>query len=285
MTEGSSVDIASLEKLGEGYEAEIFAWEDGQALRLFREGYEASVEPERIAIPAALAGGIPAPRLGEALRLGGRAGTLMERIDGENLLDLVGRKPWLLAREAWETGKIHARLNALPAPSGVATVHERAREWVGNVEIPPHLAALARETLKGLEGGDRFCHGDFHAGNVLLERGGRRVVIDWGSCAAGPPEADVARTVTLVRLGEPLDATPAMRVITRLFRPLAAFTYLRGYQWTGPVDTNLMWRWVVVRAIEHLAILRAIRPPDEETPSRVAAVEGLIAIAQKRAGV
>ena len=109
-------------------------------------------------------------------------------------------------------------------------------------------------------------------------------MIDWGSCVAGPPEADVARTVTLVRLGEPLEASPAMRVITRLFRPMAAFAYLRGYQQTGPVDTNLMWRWVVVRAIEHLAILRAIRPPEEDIPSRVAAVERLVALAKKRAG-
>ena len=282
MTEGSNVDIASLEKLGEGYEAEIFAWEDGQALRLFREGHERNVEPERIAIPAALAGGIPAPRIGEALSLGGREGTIMERIDGENLLDLVGRKPWFMTRESWETGKIHAKLNALPAPEGIATVHERAREWIGNVEVPPHLAALAEETLEGLEGGDRFCHSDFHPGNILLEPGGRRVVIDWGFCAAGPPESDVARTVALLRLGEPLDPSPAMRVITRLFRPMAAFVYLRGYQLMAPVDTTLMWRWVVVRAIEHLAIVRAISPSDADIPDPVEAVEGLVAVAQKR---
>ena len=281
-SESSNVDIASLEKLGEGYEAEIFAWEDGQALRLFREGHERNVEPERIAIPAALAGGIPAPRIGEALSLGGREGTIMERIDGENLLDLVGRKPWFMTREAWETGKIHAKLNALPAPEGIATVHERAREWIGNVEVPPHLAELAEETLEGLEGGDRFCHSDFHPGNLLLEPGGRRVVIDWGFCASGPPESDVARTVALLRLGEPLDPSPAMRVITRLFRPMAAFVYLRGYQLMAPVDTILMWRWVVVRAVEHLAIVRAISPPDADIPDPVAAVEGLVALAQKR---
>ena len=280
-----NVDVESLEKLGEGYEAEIFAWEGGQALRLFREGHERNVEPERVAIPAAIAGGIAAPQIGEAVSLGGREGTIMERIDGENLLDLVGRKPWLMTREAWETGKIHAQLNALPAPEGIATVHERAREWIGNVEVPPHLAALAEETLAELEGGDRFCHSDFHPGNILLEPGGRRVVIDWGFCASGPAEADVARSVALLRLGEPLDPSPAMRVITRLFRPLAAFVYLRGYQLMGPVDVELMWRWVVVRAIEHLAIVRLISPPDADIPDPVAEVEKLIALARRRGGI
>ena len=278
------VDLDSLEKLGEGYEAEIFAWEDGRALRLFREGHERNVEPERIAIPAAIAGGIPAPRIGEPLTVAGREGTVMERINGENLLDLVGRKPWFMTREAWETGKIHAQLNALAAPDGLATVHERVREWIGNVEVPPHLTAIAEETLADLEGGDRFCHSDFHPGNILLEPGGRRVVIDWGFCAAGPAESDVARSVALLRLGEPLDPSPAMRVITRLFRPLAAFVYLRGYQLVAPVDTALMWRWVIVRAIEHLAIVRAISPPDAGIPDPVADVEELIAHARRRLG-
>ena len=42
MAEGANVDLASLEKLGEGYEAEIFAWEDGQALRLSGRGTRAT---------------------------------------------------------------------------------------------------------------------------------------------------------------------------------------------------------------------------------------------------
>ena len=278
------IDLETLEKLGEGYEAEIFAWEGGEALRLFREGHERNVEPERIAIPAALAGGIHAPRIGEPLNVAGREGTVMERINGENLLDLVGRKPWLMPREAWTTGRIHARLNALPAPDGLATAHERVREWIGNVEVPPHLAQLAEETLAGLDGGDRFCHSDFHPGNILLEPNGRRVVIDWGFCAAGPAESDVARSVALLWLGEPLDPSPALRMITRFFRPVATGLYLRAYRSVAPVDTALMWRWVVVRAIEHLAIVRLISPPDAGIPDPVEPVQELVAHAQRRSG-
>lgn len=282
--DGTNVDLESLEKLGEGYEAEIFAWEDGQALRLFREGHERNVEPERIAIPAALAGGIAAPRIGEPLQVAGREGTVIERIDGENLLDLIDAKPWLMPREAWATGQIHARLNAIPAPAGIATVHERVREWIGGVEVPPALASLAEETLSGLEGGDRFCHSDFHPGNLLLEPNGRRVVIDWGFCAAGPPECDVARSVALLSLGQPLDPGLAVRVITRFLRPVATGLYLRAYRRSRPVDTALMWRWVVVRAIEHLAIVRAISPADADIRDPIAEVEGLVAMAQRRAG-
>ena len=280
----AGIDVERLEKLGEGYEAEIFAWEEGRALRLFREGRERNIEPERIAIPAALAGGVPAPRIDESVTLGGREGTVMERIQGTNLLDLIGRNPLIMPREARATGRIHARLNALPAPEGLAAVHERVREWIGAAEVPPSLAAIAEETLAGLEGGDRFCHNDFHPGNILLEPNGRRVVIDWGFCAAGPPEADVARSVALLWLGEPLDPSPALRLITRFFRPIAIALYLRAYRRTAPVETPLMWRWVVVRAVEHLAIVRAISPPEAEIPDPLAQVEALVVHAQRRAG-
>ena len=251
--EDAGVDLAGLEKLGEGYEAEIFAWEGGRALRLFREGLERNVEPERIAIPAALAGGIPAPRIAEAARIAGREGTVIERIDGENLLDLVGRKPWLLAREAWATGRLHARLHSIAAPAGLQPLHARVEERIAGVEAPPRLAAIAAESLAALPGGDQLCHGDFHPGNILVERSGRHVVIDWGFCAAGLPEADVARSLTLLRLGEPIAPLPAMRLITRFFRPLAVAVYLRGYRSLRPLDAALLWRWVAVRAIDHLA--------------------------------
>ena len=178
---------------------------------------------------------------------------------------------------------MHARLHAIAAPAELDTVHERAREWIGSVEMPPRLAALAEETLAGLEGGDRLCHGDFHPGNILLEPGGRRVVIDWGFCEAGPPESDVARTVALMQLGEPLDPRPAMVFITRFFRPVATGLYLRAYRSLRPVDMGLMWRWVVVRAIEHLAIVRAIGPTDGSISDPEEAVEALVAEAQRRA--
>ena len=118
---GPDTDLAGLEKLSEGYEAEIFAWEPGQVLRLYREGVGRDEAPERVGIPAALAGGIPAPRIGEAVKVADREDMVMERIDGRNALDLVRSKPWLLLREGLAAGRLHARMHARhsgsPAPS------------------------------------------------------------------------------------------------------------------------------------------------------------------------
>ena len=264
--DGPDVDLATLEKLGEGYEAEIFAWEDGRALRLFREGHERNVEPERIAIPAALAGGIPAPQIGEAVTVAGREGhhhgahrrrepARPRRAQAvPHAARGVGdrqdpRPPERAPRPRWARDRPRARARVDRERRGARSPGRHRRRGAG-----------------GLDGGDRFCHSDFHPGNILLEPNGRRVVIDWGFCAAGPVESDVARSVALLWLGEPLDPSPALRVITRFFRPIATGLYLRAYRSVARIDTALMWRWVVVRAIEHLAIVRAISPPDAGIP-------------------
>ena len=272
------------EKVGEGYEAEIFAWDEGRVLRLFREGLERGVEAERIAIPAAIAAGIPAPRMGEPLNALGRAGDLFERIDGENLLDRVGRLPWTMPREAWATGRLHARLHAIPAPDGLAPLHDRVRERLAQLETPPRLRPAVERALEELPAGDRLCHGDFHPGNILRERGGRRVVIDWGLAAAGPPEGDAARTLSLILLGEPINPQPALRVFTRFFRPLAAALYLRGYRSLRPLDEARLWRWTAVRACDHL-IDPDPSPSDEVEPlARKALARARRATARRAAG-
>ena len=60
--------------------------------------------------------------------------------------------------------------------------------------------------LAGLDDGGRgVCHYDFHPANVLVGPNGW-VVIDWLTVAAGPPSADLARTLVLWgrQTGEPV---------------------------------------------------------------------------------
>ena len=278
---GPDTDLAGLEKLSEGYEAEIFAWEPGQVLRLYREGVGRDEAPERVGIPAALAGGIPAPRIGEAVKVADREGMVMERIDGRNALDLVRSKPWLLLREGLAAGRLHARMHAIPGPPRLAIVRERVAAWVGRAELPPHLAAIARELLAELPGGERLCHGDYHLGNLLLEPGGRRVVIDWGICAVGPPEADVVRTLALMRLGRPYEQKAGIRVPMPFFRRVSAASYLRGYRSVQTLDATTLSRWVVVRAVEHLAVVLSLGSEEERASSLQQRVEALVKEAQQ----
>ena len=89
------MNISELRKIAEGREAEIFEWEDGTVLRLMRQGRgQESVDMQARALIAAHNAGIVVPVPGETTIVEGRHGLVMERIDGPDLLTLLGRKPW-----------------------------------------------------------------------------------------------------------------------------------------------------------------------------------------------
>ena len=75
--------------------AEQVAWGDGEVLKL----YHPWVRPEDIEYEAWVgrtmrASGLPAPRVGEIVQVGGRNGLLYERLYGPSMLEMLLRKPW-----------------------------------------------------------------------------------------------------------------------------------------------------------------------------------------------
>src|SRR5207342_2491004 len=87
--------VASLKRLAEGREAEIFDWEPGAILKLYRrDSGMRSREVEWLAMTAIANSGGPAPAAIGLLEIEGRVGLLMERIDGADLLTELGRAPW-----------------------------------------------------------------------------------------------------------------------------------------------------------------------------------------------
>ena len=90
------------------------------------------------------------------------------------------------------------------------------------------------------DGGQGVCHYDFHPSNVLVGPDGW-VVIDWLTVAAGPPAADLARTLVLWgrRSSEPF------------------VSFLRAVRRAGQADRGLgdatLDAWVRVAAAARLA--------------------------------
>jgi aminoglycoside phosphotransferase (APT) family kinase protein len=75
-----------------------------------------------------------------------------------------------------------------------------------------------------------------HPGNVLLTPAGL-VVIDWLTAGMGPPAADIARTLFLLRDAAIPEALPALqRSATTLVRRLYAARYIAEYKRLGSLD-------------------------------------------------
>jgi aminoglycoside phosphotransferase (APT) family kinase protein len=252
MPEGGG--LAGRRLIGQGREAEIFEWDDGAVLRLLRwSGDAARVQREAAAMRAAAEGGVDVPKVYGTVTVDGRAGVIMDRVDGRDLISLMGQRPWTVLRAARIVGTAQARMHEVVAPPNLWSLREYARFKIAAADLSPELAELALATLDALPDGDRLCHGDFHPGNVLLGRHGP-AVIDWTAAARGDPAGDLARTRLLLRIGAVEEHMPALVRRLQAFGRGAFYRgYLRAYERALPIDTALVDRWEIVRAADRIS--------------------------------
>jgi len=253
-------------RVGAGREAEILAWHDGSVLRLMRDpnGME-SLERQAAAITVAKQAGCPVPWAGEIIWFEGRPGMVMERVDGPDLLSSVTQRPWTVVGSARLLARIHHELHHVSAPQSLPETREVLRQRIQSaVPIPKHLAAFALDVLGTLPDGGSLCHGDFHPGNLLLGSAGP-VVIDWTGATRGHPDGDVARTLFLLRSGEPVPDTPApVRAVIAAGRRVFAALYRKAYSSRRPIDEAAIARW----SIPHVAA-RFAEGIEEETDALI----------------
>jgi aminoglycoside phosphotransferase (APT) family kinase protein len=247
---------ADLRKIGEGREAEIFAYGEGRILRLLRDPRDLAVlEHEAAAMRAAADAGVPVPRVHEIIEFDGRPAIVMERVDGADLLSMVASRPWTVFAAGRITGELHARLNLIEAPAGLPVLRERMRRSIDVViaaGLPARLGEMALHTLDALPDGDRICHGDFHPGNIIGERS--HAIIDWPNVTRGDPDADYARTFMMMRLGDLPPGSPALlRVAATFARGLLLSSYRRAYNRVRRPDAGAIERWLVVCAAVRLS--------------------------------
>jgi aminoglycoside phosphotransferase (APT) family kinase protein len=243
-------------RLGAGREAEILDWGDDRVLRWLRDpAGRGRLEIEAAAMTAAARGGVSVPTVHGVIAVDGRPGLVMDRVDGEDLLTVLERRPWTFAQAASRLGRLQARLHDVSAPRELPDVRGTLLE---RIDAAPHLpartAAYARDLLAGLPDGDRLCHGDFHPGNVIVHPGGDDVLIDWSNAARGDPMSDLARTMLLVRIGALPEDTPSFtRMVTQFGRTLLCRAWIGSYRRARTTDPGVVRRWETVGAAARLS--------------------------------
>ncbi len=250
--------ISELRKIAEGREAEIFEWEDGTVLRLMRDSYGLeSVELQARALKAAHDAGVAVPAPGGLTIVDGRHGLIMERLEGPDLLTLMGKKPWHIWSGGSTTGHLHADLHEVVAPQGLPNLKQGLEEHIkGHVEnsdlVPPEMAEFALDILPELPDGDRLCHGDLHPGNIIKTDDGN-VIIDWSNVSKGDPAADYARSVLMLQLGEPPPGSSfLLRTMAGVGAGVVLSAYRRGYRAHSSLDEELVRRWMVPVMVHRL---------------------------------
>ena len=197
----SKPSITSLgEPIALGRTAEVYAWGEGQVLKLFHDwlSYQ-TVEYEAKIARAVHAAGLPVPAVGEIVEVEGHQGLVYERVDGLPMDRALAKKPWKFFSFARLLARLHADMHAssiaLDIPSQKQRLERKIREAKA---LPNDLREAILNTLEQTPDGEQLCHGDFHPQNVLMTRQGP-VVIDWIDATRGSPAADAARSSIILQ--------------------------------------------------------------------------------------
>jgi len=234
-----------------GFTAEIYAWKNGQVLKLFNQGCSrATLETEAELTSMAYAAGIPVPAVGEILELEGRYGLVYERIDGLSMLQALVKQPWKFVVFARQLAVLQAAMHKIRVPEMLSQRDRLAGKIRRARLLSENLRQAALEALDQLPQDDKLCHGDFHPGNILLAGRGP-VIIDWIDASRGNPLMDVARSTLLFGGGPIPPGTPGAPMI-RLLRRWFYLVYIRRYGELYPFDRKQLSKWIPVAAAARL---------------------------------
>ena len=237
--------------IAEGRTAEIYAWDDGHVLKLYRDWCPPDwVEYEARTARAVYEAGIPSPEAGEIVEVDGRRGLLYERLEGISMLRDMNARPWMLWKHARSLAELQLKIHE-QLTSELPSYKNRLDYDIRNsVHLSEELKNKALARLSVLPEGKNICHGDYHPDNVLItERG--PVVIDWMTASTGNPWADVARTSLILSIGAKA-AGKQVRPIIRTAIKLYHDTYLNRYRARKPDTENEMNRWLPIIAAGRL---------------------------------
>lgn len=177
---------------------------DTYALRVFRAEQAPVVEYEVAAMRAAEAGGVPVPMLHGLAAWQDRPAMLLSWCAGHTLLAELQRHPQRAYDMGVLSGEMLARIHHAPLPA-------TARSWLsGSGQVEPRLHKRLMETATQ----ERLLHMDVHPLNLLTDGERITAVLDWTNALTGDPRADLARSISLLRL-DAEDLPPHERALVR----------------------------------------------------------------------
>src|SRR5262245_1678707 len=118
------IDLAVLQRLGQGRAAEVFALDDERVIKVMRSTGGTALAREAVALRAAWAAGVPVPAPHDLVEVAGRPALIMGRVHGVDMLTLFASRPWSILGAGTKLGKAHARMHDVIAPPELPSVKE-----------------------------------------------------------------------------------------------------------------------------------------------------------------
>jgi tRNA A-37 threonylcarbamoyl transferase component Bud32 len=205
------------EPIARGGVSELYALPDGRVLKLFDTRFARNFARTEAKVTARLHElGLRVPAVGELVEVEGRFGFPMQRLDGDVLAHRMLADPESAAAAARVAAELHAAMHAVrdaTLPAG-RPQFRRILESSRLLSPPALKKVLAR--LDDLPEHDHVCHGDFHAGNILMTAAGA-FAIDCATAHKGNPRVDAAQTCVAMTEWLAFDRPEPERVALRAF--------------------------------------------------------------------
>ena len=239
------------EPIAYGRTAEIYAWQEGQILKLFYDWFgRESIEYEAQIGQAVHDSGLPVPAVGEIVQVNGRNGLIYERVDGLSMWEVLPQAPRTIFHYARQMAALHVAMHANTVQLDIPAQRQRLVHKINHAKaLPDHLRLNILTALESLPDGDRICHGDFHPGNIMVTSHGE-TIIDWIDASRGSPLADLARSsILVVGAATSQIQNPLQKIFVRIFHAV----YLRRYFRLRPGGEEEYRRWLPVVAAARLS--------------------------------
>jgi len=182
------------EKIGEGGTSDVHAWAPGQVVKLFKAGAAQGFgwHEARMTRAVFAAGGPALEVLGE-VRLEGRFGIVLPRLDGPSLQQLWETGAMTSEQAAAILAPLYNSVHKTPLPKDVFCL----RDWFGALSrgtglVPEHIVTGVLVLIERLPPQEVLCHGDLFPGNVIMTAEGPRI-IDWSATVCAPAAFDLWR--------------------------------------------------------------------------------------------
>lgn len=248
------IELKNLKLLAQGGQAEIYELDEDKVIRVLRNiNDEEYLKMEMSVMKTLSERGKAVPKVYEYLKIQERPSIIMEKLNGDTMLDEVRKKPFHLLKQAEKLAILHLEVADSAEGLGMISINERAAHLIPKATLlNSELKEFVLGILEVLPKGNDICHGDFHPGNVIIANG-EDYVIDWFGATSGRKLADIAHTYLILK------NTPKIPGMSRLQNFIIGFSgsilagrYLSTCFKIQSFDRREFSKWMVIRAAERV---------------------------------
>lgn len=246
-------DNITLTMLGQGNTAEIYQYEENKVLKLFREFMPITPIEIEYKIASMVQNQFQnVPRVYGMVKYRKRLGIVYEQILGKSMIELLQCHPLQIKQYSKQFASIHLSLHKKDIDVQTSVKEKLSRDIDNACELSSKEKEKIKQYLRTLPDGNKLCHFDFHPGNILY-RGNYPVIIDWMTACTGNPNADVARTILMMRMGEMIDINPFVRAVLHIATKKIGYEYLKEYMRISGVSEHEVQSWILPVAAARLS--------------------------------